>query len=38
MKFLDDWMLIGGAYGILLTGIVYGLFTSLGFSACAGLP
>lgn len=31
MNFLDDWVLIVGVYGILLTGIAYGLFTSFGF-------
>lgn len=31
MKLLDDWVLIAGAYGILLTGLIYGFFTSFGF-------
>lgn len=31
LKFLDDYMVIVGANGCLLTGLVYSIFTNFGF-------
>jgi uncharacterized membrane protein len=31
IDFIDDWMIIVGANGALLTGLVYGVWTSWGF-------
>ncbi len=31
LKLIDDWLIIPGAIGILLTGIVYGIWTNWGF-------
>lgn len=31
LKIIDDWMIIGGAYGCVITGAVYGTFTNWGF-------
>ena len=31
LKIIDDWLIIGGANGCLLTGILYAAFTMWGF-------
>ena len=31
LKLIDDWLIIPGAIGVFLTGIVYGIWTNWGF-------
>ncbi len=31
MRFVDDWVIIPGAFGCLLTGLIYSLWTKWGF-------
>lgn len=31
LKIIDDWLIIPGAIGILITGIIYGIWTNWGF-------
>lgn len=31
LKLIDDWLIVPGAIGLLLTGIVYGIWTNWGF-------
>ena len=31
LKQIDDWLVIGGAFGILATGLLYGFLTKWGF-------
>jgi hypothetical protein len=31
MKFVDDWLIIPGAFGCLITGLLYSLLTNWGF-------
>lgn len=31
LKLIDDWLIIPGAVGMLLTGVVYGVWTNWGF-------